>query len=50
MVFEDFDVSSKLKPSKFGFKIIIIGKRACTSKIYSRKVGKRYVIIENFVP
>ena len=40
-VFEDFDVSSKIKTSKFGFKIIFIGERAYTSKIYSRKVGKR---------
>ena len=34
-VFEDFDVSSKIKTSKFGFKIIFIGERAYTSKIYS---------------
>ena len=40
-VFEDFDLSSKIKTSKFGFKIIFIGERPCTSKIYSRKVGKR---------
>ena len=40
-VFEDFDVSSKIKTSKFGFKIIFVGERAYTSKIYSRKVGKR---------
>ena len=39
--FEVFDLSSKIKTSKFGFKIIFIGERPCTSKIYSRKVGKR---------
>ena len=39
--FEDFDLSSKIKTSKYGFKIIFIGERPCTSKIYSRKVGKR---------
>ena len=40
-VFEDFDVSLKVETSKFGFTIIFIGERACTSKIYLRKVGKR---------
>ena len=50
--FEDFDVSSKIKPLKFGFKIIIIGERACSSKFYSRKIRKRQSLkilcLENF--
>ena len=50
--FEDFDISSKIKPLKFCFKIIIIGERACTSKFYSQKVRKRQLSkilsLENF--
>ena len=33
--FVDFDISSKIKTPKIGFNLIFIGKRACTSNIYS---------------
>ena len=46
-VFKDFDISSEIKPLKFGFKIIIIGETACTLKFYSRSQKE---VIKNFVP
>ena len=39
-VFEDFDVSSKIKTSKFGFKIIIFGERACILKFIREKLER----------
>ena len=39
-VFEDFDVSSKIKTSKFGFKIIFIGERALPQKFIHEKLER----------
>ena len=38
--FTNFDLSSKIKASKLGFEIIIIGERSCISKFYLQKFGK----------
>ena len=48
-VYEDFDVSSKIKPSKFGFKMIIICEKSLYLKNLFAKSWKE-AIIENFQP